>query len=154
MYIRQRNITQKELAIAIGISPSTLSDYLNLRSNPSHGVIQKIADYFDVLKSDIDTTYKDSNSDSDISSIYNQLEPDLQKLLLKEAESHLQRQLEKQKSDNVVKLESKQEKRSQMTLAAHDSIEDREITEEDTEKIHDYLDELDAEYDRKNNLDK
>lgn len=69
-YIKENNITQKKLAIEIGISPSTMSDYMNARANPSHGVIQKIADYFGVLKSDIDTTYKD---ETDISTIYNKL---------------------------------------------------------------------------------
>ncbi|PTE89761.1 DNA-binding protein, partial [Staphylococcus equorum] len=69
-YLKQTNMSQKELANKISISPSTLSDYLNLRSNPSHGVIQKISDEFGILKSDIDTTYKESN---DISDIYNKL---------------------------------------------------------------------------------
>lgn len=58
-FIKENKITQKQLAKEIGISPSTMSDYMNLRSNPSHGVIQKIADYFGIMKSDIDTTYKD-----------------------------------------------------------------------------------------------
>ncbi|MCH4169248.1 MAG: hypothetical protein LKF42_08345 [Streptococcaceae bacterium] len=31
---------------------------MNYQSNPSHGVIQKIADYFGVLNSDINTTFK------------------------------------------------------------------------------------------------
>lgn len=57
-YLREKNMTQKELADKINISPSTISDYMNLRSNPSHGVIQRIADYFNVQKSDIDSTYK------------------------------------------------------------------------------------------------
>lgn len=59
--IEQEGITQKELSNKIGISPSTLSDYLNLRSNPSHGVIQRLADYFMVPKSDIDESYKPTN---------------------------------------------------------------------------------------------
>lgn len=70
-FIMNKNITQKQLAKEIGISPSTLSDYLNLRSNPSHGVIQKIADYFGVGKSDIDTTFKDSQEDSFSSKVVN-----------------------------------------------------------------------------------
>lgn len=57
-FLELKQITQKELAQKVGISPSTISDYMNLRSNPSHGVIQKIADYFEVPKSEIDTTYK------------------------------------------------------------------------------------------------
>ena len=39
-YRKERGITQKELAENIGITPSTLSDYINLRSAPSFGVIQ------------------------------------------------------------------------------------------------------------------
>lgn len=57
--INENGISQKDLSEKIGISPSTMSDYMNLRSKPSHAVLQKIADYFNVGKSDIDTTYKD-----------------------------------------------------------------------------------------------
>lgn len=57
--ISENGISQKELSEKIGISPSTMSDYMNLRAKPSHAVLQKIADYFGVGKSDIDTTYKD-----------------------------------------------------------------------------------------------
>jgi len=58
-YIKKEGITQKQLAEAINISPSTMSDYMNLRSHPSWGVIQRIADYFGIKKTDIDTTWKD-----------------------------------------------------------------------------------------------
>lgn len=152
--IKRDNITQKKLAESINISPSTLSDYMNLRSNPSHGVIQKIADYFNVLKSDIDTTYKNNTDGSLIESIYNQLEPELQQLLIKEAQSHLQQQLEKQNASKVVSIENKKERRKNMTLAAHDPDENRVVTDEDIQNIHDVLDEIDAEYDKKNKTDK
>lgn len=56
---KQKGITQKELAKKIGIQPSTLSDYINLRSAPSFGIIQKLADFFEINKSDIDTTFKE-----------------------------------------------------------------------------------------------
>ncbi|MDA9472093.1 helix-turn-helix domain-containing protein [Enterococcus sp. 5H] len=75
-YLRLKGITQKELADSIGIKPSTMSDYLNLRSKPSHGVIQKIADYFGIGKSDIDTTYKE---DSDLT-IFNDENKTISKL--------------------------------------------------------------------------
>lgn len=58
-YRKQSGITQKELADKIGIKASTLSDYINLRSAPSFGIIQKLADFFNVKKSDIDTTFKE-----------------------------------------------------------------------------------------------
>lgn len=61
-YRKQKGITQKELSQAIGITASTMTDYMKLRSAPSFGVIQKIADYFGVKKSDIDSTFKDEES--------------------------------------------------------------------------------------------
>lgn len=63
-YLRINKMTQTELASRVGISKSTMSDYMALRSQPSHGVLEKIAGVFGVGKSDIDTTYKDSISDT------------------------------------------------------------------------------------------
>ncbi|WP_413506289.1 LexA family protein [Brochothrix thermosphacta] len=96
-YIKENNITQKELANKVGISPSTMSDYMNLRSNPSHGVIQKIADYFGILKSDIDTTYKEPNG---ISNIYSQLNEERQTKVY----NYASKQLEEQNS-NVASID-------------------------------------------------
>ena len=59
---KQRGITQKELAKEVGITASTMTDYMKLRSAPSFGVIQKLSDYFGVKKSDIDTTFKEESS--------------------------------------------------------------------------------------------
>ncbi|MBR9312084.1 helix-turn-helix transcriptional regulator, partial [Staphylococcus aureus] len=88
-FLNDSNMSQKKLAELINIKPSTLSDYLNLRSNPSHGVIQRIADVFEVGKSDIDTTYKDDN---DITSIYSKLTPPRQSNVLKYATNQLEEQ--------------------------------------------------------------
>lgn len=88
-FLNDSNMSQKKLAELINIKPSTLSDYLNLRSNPSHGVIQRIADVFEVGKSDIDTTYKDDN---DITSIYNKLTPPRQENVLNYANEQLDEQ--------------------------------------------------------------
>ncbi|MBU7227828.1 S24 family peptidase [Staphylococcus pseudintermedius] len=88
-FLDDSNMSQKKLAELINIKPSTLSDYLNLRSNPSHGVIQRIADVFGVGKSDIDTTYKDENS---ITSIYDKLTPPRQKRVLDFANEQLNEQ--------------------------------------------------------------
>ncbi|HDJ7346810.1 helix-turn-helix transcriptional regulator [Staphylococcus aureus] len=105
-FLNDSNMSQKKLAELINIKPSTLSDYLNLRSNPSHGVIQRIADVFEVGKSDIDTTYKDDN---DITSIYNKLTPPRQKNVLNYANEQLDEQ--NSKGDNVVDINSyKQDK--------------------------------------------
>lgn len=104
-YLKQSTMTQKQLAELIGIKPSTLSDYLNLRSNPSHGVIQKIADVFGIVKSDIDTTYKEDN---DITTVYNQLTPPRQKRVLDFATEQLDEQNNKVlhiNSNNIVSEE-------------------------------------------------
>lgn len=61
-YRKLKGITQKELSKEVGITASTMTDYMKLRSAPSFGVIQKIADYFGVKKSDIDSTFKDEES--------------------------------------------------------------------------------------------
>lgn len=57
-YRKEKGITQKQLADAIGVTPSTITDYIKLRSAPSFGIIQKMADFFEIEKSDIDTTFK------------------------------------------------------------------------------------------------
>ncbi|MGQ9412748.1 XRE family transcriptional regulator [Streptococcus pluranimalium] len=61
-YRKEKGVTQKELAKAVGVTPSTMTDYMKLRSAPSFGVIQKLADYFEIKKSDIDSTFKDKPS--------------------------------------------------------------------------------------------
>lgn len=91
---KQRGITQKELAKEVGITASTMTDYMKLRSAPSFGVIQKLADYFGVKKSDIDTTFKEESinsfsaalSKSQIQSIYDELEPNRQRKVITYAE--------------------------------------------------------------------
>ncbi|MDO5374963.1 MAG: XRE family transcriptional regulator [Staphylococcus rostri] len=99
-YLKESGMTQKKLSQKIEIQPSTLSDYLNLRSNPSHGVIQKIADTFGVLKSDIDTTYKVNN---DITDIYNQLTPYRQKNVLAYAKHQLD--IQNERTNDVIDLD-------------------------------------------------
>ncbi|MGF2943242.1 helix-turn-helix domain-containing protein [Enterococcus xiangfangensis] len=130
--LKERRITQKALAMAIGISPSTLSDYMNLRSNPSHGVIQKIADYFEVNKSDIDTTFKENTSK--IEQIYTLLTPERKDRVLDFAEF----QLKEQTKEYEV-----------YTLAAHSDDPDKEVTQEDLDNINSVLDELDRKFDKK-----
>ena len=121
-YLKESNITQKKLAEEIGISPSTMSDYMNLRSNPSHGVIQRIADYFKIKKSDIDTTYKENSDPSSLESIYNILEPERQKIVYETAKEQLVQQ--NKASNNVVNIN----KKKYDTLAAHSPDPDKVFT--------------------------
>lgn len=108
--IENSGITQKQLAESIGIKPSTLSDYLNLRSNPSHGVIQKIADYFGILKSDIDTTYRDENYPKDeplLLNTYNKLNDNRKKDVRLYTENQYKEQTAEQ--NNVYQLDEYRE---------------------------------------------
>ena len=99
---KQRGITQKELAKEVGITASTMTDYMKLRSAPSFGVIQKLADYFGVKKSDIDTTFKEESTNSlpDIPDLLTQqitdkvvqLTPDNKKIVLRTSEELLESQ--------------------------------------------------------------
>ncbi|EJZ8456829.1 helix-turn-helix domain-containing protein [Enterococcus faecalis] len=142
-YLKESNITQKKLAEEIGISPSTMSDYMNLRSNPSHGVIQRIADYFKIKKSDIDTTYKENSDPSSIESIYSILEPERQKIVYDTAKEQLAQQ--NKASNNVVNIN----KKKYDTLAAHSPDPDKVFTDKEKLKINQFLDKVDADYDRK-----
>ena len=86
-YLQMSGIKQKDFASKIGIVPSTLSDYLNMRITPSQGVIQKMADILGVEKSDIDTTFKQKESKqdkiiSDIVSLLKKLDQDTQENIL------------------------------------------------------------------------
>ncbi|WP_336878137.1 XRE family transcriptional regulator [Staphylococcus nepalensis] len=109
-YLKETNMSQKRLAELIDIKPSTLSDYLNLRSNPSHGVIQKIADVFGIVKSDIDTTYKEDN---DITTVYNQLTPPRQHSVLDFANHQLE--LQNNTHDKIIDLDTYKDDNTQET---------------------------------------
>lgn len=113
---KQRGITQKELAKEIGISASTMTDYMKLRSAPSFGVIQKLADYFGVRKSDIDTTFKVESTDSlpdapdfltqQIIDKVVQLSPENKKIVLRTSEDLLN----EQKNEKNTKINEVSEK--------------------------------------------
>ena len=109
---KQRGITQKELAKEVGITASTMTDYMKLRSAPSFGVIQKLADYFGVKKSDIDTTFKEESTTSlpDASDLLTQqitdkvvqLTQDNKKIVLRTSEELLESQNEEETKINEV----------------------------------------------------
>jgi transcriptional regulator with XRE-family HTH domain len=52
------HVTKHEVAAAIGMSKNILTEYSKLRSTPSDSALTKLANYFGVDKSDIDTTYQ------------------------------------------------------------------------------------------------
>ncbi|MGL5897279.1 MAG: helix-turn-helix domain-containing protein [Lactococcus lactis] len=110
-YRKELGITQKELAEKVGVTPSTMSDYINLRSAPSFGVIQKLADFFGVQKTDIDSEYQlshkekyevtpnnESSTLSDINKISAKLSEPRKKVVLDTATSQLAEQEEIEKA--------------------------------------------------------
>ena len=48
--MRKRDINQSELAKILGVSESTVGKWILLKAIPRMGVIQKLADYFDIGK--------------------------------------------------------------------------------------------------------
>ena len=109
---KQRGITQKELAKEVGITASTMTDYMKLRSAPSFGVIQKLSDYFGVKKSDIDTTFKEESTNSlpdapdsltqQITDKVVQLTTPNKKIVLRTSEELLESQNEEETKENEV----------------------------------------------------
>lgn len=121
---KQRGITQKELAKEVGITASTMTDYMKLRSAPSFGVIQKLADYFGVKKSDIDTTFKEESTNSlpdapdlltrQITDKVVQLTTPNKKIILRTSEELLESQNEEETkinevSENIIDLDDYRE---------------------------------------------
>ena len=90
--IRDARINQVILAKEVGIAPSTLNGYLQGHKNPSDHVLGKIANYFNVHKSSIDTTYQDGET-NEISKIYKQLESDRKELVYNFAKDQLNQQI-------------------------------------------------------------
>lgn len=62
-YIDKSDKTQKEIAQAIGVSAPTLNEWLNAKKMARIDKIQKLADYFGILKSDlIEEKHNDDNN--------------------------------------------------------------------------------------------
>ena len=107
--LSDRNCKQVELSRATGIPASTLTGYVKGTSLPIPGNVQKIADYFGVLKSTLDPRFASEDSSievtpppitSPIQSIYDQLAPPRQGKVLTFAE----RQLDEQKNEDKTKI--------------------------------------------------
>lgn len=115
--LSDRNCKQVELSRATGIPASTLTGYVKGTSLPIPGNVQKIADYFGVLKSTLDPRFASEDSSieitpttSPIQSIYDQLEPPGQRKVITYAEKLRDEQEKRRKakknevSEKVVQL--------------------------------------------------
>ena len=160
---KQRGITQKELAKEVGISASTMTDYMKLRSAPSFGVIQKLADYFGVRKSDIDTTFKEESTDSlpdtpdfltqQITDNVVQLSVENKKIVLRTSEDLLKEQRNEEEtkinevSENIIRLDDYRQttyrRVSGVVSAGSGSMQDDDLDME----VSFYEDEIPDDYD-------
>ena len=115
--LSDRNCKQVELSRATGIPASTLTGYVKGTSLPIPGNVQKIADYFGVLKSTLDPRFASEDSSieitpttSPIQSIYDKLEPPGQSKVITYAEKLRDEQEKRRKakknevSEKVVQL--------------------------------------------------
>lgn len=107
--LSDRNCKQVELSRATGIPASTLTGYVKGTSLPIPGNVQKIADYFGVLKSTLDPRFASEDSyietipqptTSPIQTIYDELEPPRQVKVL----NYAKRQLKEQKNEEETKI--------------------------------------------------
>lgn len=89
-YRKQSKLTQKELAEKLGIAPTAVSAWELGRNKPLMDNIEKMSIIFNVNKSDIIGDAKTYTSD--ITTIYNQLEPPRQKYVYDVAEQQLEEQ--------------------------------------------------------------
>lgn len=64
-YMRVSGKTQKELAEVAGVSAPTLNEWINEKKYPRIDKIQRLADYFGILKSDLIEDKKEKPIDAD-----------------------------------------------------------------------------------------
>lgn len=59
--MRQHKINQQQLSVIAGVSQQSVSNWLNCKQIPRMGIVQKLADYFDVSKAELLENHKESN---------------------------------------------------------------------------------------------
>ena len=65
-YITMCGKDRKEVANAIGVPYSTLTDWVNARKYPRIDKIEKMASYFGISKSDMIEDFEDKQKDNDV----------------------------------------------------------------------------------------
>lgn len=98
-YMGKAGVDRNKLSTDLGISYTTITDWIKGKTYPRIDKIELLANYFGISKSDLV-----EDSVSDISTIYNQLVPHRQEKVYNFAE----RQLEEQKRGNVVRFPKKE----------------------------------------------
>ena len=115
-YLDIKNKKAVDLQKNTGISQSSISEYINGKSLPNPGNLQKIADFFGVLREDIDPRHSEDWEEPGelpdviqrITDISMQLEEPRQKIVLDTASSQLKEQ--KKENAKVVSIKTEQQK--------------------------------------------
>lgn len=98
-YMEKAGVDRNKLSTDLGISYTTITDWIKGKTYPRIDKIELLANYFGISKSDLV-----EDSVSDIATIYNQLVPPRKEKVYNFAE----RQLEEQKRGNVVRFPKKE----------------------------------------------
>lgn len=81
--ISKKGKLQKEIAKELGVSPTTLNNWCREVSMPKAGVIQNIADYFDVVKTELlDNSVELGESDALILKKIQKLNPQNREIII------------------------------------------------------------------------
>lgn len=64
-YMESAGKTQRDMAEVVGVSTATFSEWINAKKYPRIDKIEKMADYFGILKSDLIEEKKSSAEDSE-----------------------------------------------------------------------------------------
>lgn len=98
-----------------GISQSSISEYINGKSLPNPGNLQKIADFFNVLREDIDPRHAEdweenivtSDTVQKITEISSQLTEPRQKVVLSTAKAQKKEQDEQNNNSKIISINKK-----------------------------------------------
>ncbi|EOF24126.1 helix-turn-helix domain-containing protein [Enterococcus faecalis] len=140
----KRNLTQTELAEMLGYKNyTTVSKWESGDSLPRGKELKLLAEIFNISTDYMLGIEKNIKPVSSIEETYNQLEPERQKIVYDTAKEQLAQQ--NKTSNNVVNIN----KKKYDTLAAHSPDPDKVFTDEEKLNINQFLDKVDADYDRK-----
>lgn len=122
---------------------TTVSKWESGDSLPRGKELKLLAEIFNISTDYMLGIEKNIKPVSSIEETYNQLEPERQKIVYDTAKEQLAQQ--NKTSNNVVNIN----KKKYDTLAAHSPDPDKVFTDEEKLNINQFLDKVDADYDRK-----
>ncbi len=140
-YLKLQNKKAIDLQKGTGISQSSISEYINGKSLPNPGNLQKISNFFGVLRENIDPRHSEnweknketSSTLSEINQISSKLEEPRQQVVLetakeqyKEQESEKKKVIPLESNDNILTEEELQEAVDQAVAFDGKPFDDRE----------------------------